>query len=125
MSKIVMLGTPGPERETFRHQADCFALSSVLRQGGYENRVGGAGRDRTDDLRLAKAALPQLSYSPKWVVGLSGFEPLTSRLSAVRSSQLSYRPGKVTGRNPVSRSCPGRGMCARHKPMGLPPGTEL
>ena len=26
--------------------------------------VGGAGRDRTDDLRLAKAALPQLSYSP-------------------------------------------------------------
>jgi hypothetical protein len=26
------------------------------------------------------------------LVGLSGFEPLTSRLSAVRSSQLSYRP---------------------------------
>ena len=26
--------------------------------------VGGAGRVRTDDLRLAKAALPQLSYSP-------------------------------------------------------------
>ena len=26
------------------------------------------------------------------MVGLSGFEPLTSRLSAVRSSQLSYRP---------------------------------
>ena len=28
------------------------------------HQVGGAGRDRTDDLRLAKAALPQLSYSP-------------------------------------------------------------
>jgi hypothetical protein len=81
----------------------------------------GAGRDRTGDLRLAKAALSQLSYSPSRdggprcspretggrgaaprategrraaprVVGLSGFEPLTSRLSAVRSSQLSYRP---------------------------------
>ena len=43
--------------------------------------------------------LSQLSYSPPFVVvgrrvmvGLSGFEPLTSRLSAVRSSQLSYRP---------------------------------
>ena len=62
----------------------------------------GAGRDRTGDLRLAKAALSQLSYSPnarrraaaqpRRVVGLSGFEPLTSRLSAVRSNQLSYRP---------------------------------
>ena len=30
--------------------------------------------------------------SAREVVGLSGFEPLTSRLSAVRSSQLSYRP---------------------------------
>jgi hypothetical protein len=32
------------------------------------------------------------------VVGLSGFEPLTSRLSAVRSSQLSYRPVVATWR---------------------------
>ena len=56
---------------------------------------GGAGRARTGDFRLAKAALSQLSYSPGAgvrLVGLSGFEPLTSRLSAVRSSQLSYRP---------------------------------
>jgi hypothetical protein len=56
---------------------------------------GGAGRARTGDFRLAKAALSQLSYSPGAgvrMVGLSGFEPLTSRLSAVRSSQLSYRP---------------------------------
>ena len=29
-------------------------------------RDGGAGRDRTDDLRLAKPALSQLSYSPGW-----------------------------------------------------------
>ena len=55
---------------------------------------GGADRDRTGDLRLARAALSQLSYSPEvtgaptrrtGVVGLSGFEPLTSRLSGVRS----------------------------------------
>ena len=61
--------------------------------------VGGAGRDRTGDPLVANQVLSQLSYSPPFVVvgrrvmvGLSGFEPLTSRLSAVRSSQLSYRP---------------------------------
>ena len=66
----------------------------------------GADRDRTDDIRLAKPALSQLSYSPGKsrlpppptaflegkVVGLGGLEPPTSRLSGVRSSQLSYRP---------------------------------
>ncbi len=29
-------------------------------------KSGGADRDRTDDLRLAKPALSQLSYSPPW-----------------------------------------------------------
>ena len=45
--------------------------------------------------------LSQLSYAPVLpsfirsyynLVGLSGLEPLTSRLSGVRSNQLSYRP---------------------------------
>ena len=69
---------------------------------------GGAGRDRTDDLKLAKLPLYQLSYSPKGIyvlwydrisgasrrsmVGLGGLEPPTSRLSGVRSNHLSYRP---------------------------------
>ena len=61
------------------------------------SRLGGASRDRTDDLKLAKLALSQLSYGPegpkrKGMVGLRGFEPLTSPLSGVRSNQLSYRP---------------------------------
>ena len=56
---------------------------------------GGADRVRTDDLRLARAALSQLSYCPdeRPLVGLGGLEPPASRLSGVRSNQLSYRPG--------------------------------
>ena len=59
--------------------------------------VGGGRRDRTDDLMLAKHALSQLSYAPsqhtsKSVVGLGRLELPTSRLSGVRSNQLSYRP---------------------------------
>ena len=72
---------------------------------------GGAYRDRTDDLKLAKLALSQLSYGPiecsklgvlplrplrelcgAAVVGREGVEPSTSRLSGVRSNHLSYRP---------------------------------
>jgi hypothetical protein len=64
--------------------------------------AGGANRDRTDDLLLAKQALSQLSYGPAvfpylyiWVVGLDGFEPSTPALSRRCSNQLSYRPAWV------------------------------
>ena len=62
---------------------------------------GGARRDRTDDLMLAKHALSQLSYGPEpedeclrpiKVVGLGRLELPTSRLSSARSNQLSYKP---------------------------------
>ena len=52
---------------------------------------GGDERDRTANLGRARAALSQVELHPR-MVGLSGFEPLTSRLSGVRSNQLSYRP---------------------------------
>ena len=70
--------------------------------------VGGASRDRTDDLRVANATLSQLSYGPALerklarrydpldLVGLGGVEPPTSPLSGVRSNQLSYRPSLET-----------------------------
>ena len=66
---------------------------------------GGARRDRTDDLMLAKHALSQLSYGPdqekparnRWLadstlVGPGRFELPTPRLSSVCSNQLSYGP---------------------------------
>jgi hypothetical protein len=68
---------------------------------------GGARRDRTDDLKLAKLPLSQLSYGPVSptlpeagssrpslnLVGLGRLELPTSRLSSARSNQLSYKPG--------------------------------
>ena len=65
--------------------------------------IGGARRDRTDDLMLAKHALSQLSYGPnerrssnrtpsEGLVGPERFELSTSRLSSARSNQLSYGP---------------------------------
>ena len=45
---------------------------------------------RTRDPLLARQVLSQLSYTPR--VGLNGLEPSTSRLSGVRSNQLSYNP---------------------------------
>gem|GEM_PF-3633572 len=95
--------------------------------------VGGDDGVRTHDLRLAKPALSQLSYVPfqvrittvcknnnrpsgdsanagatigKKVVGLTRFELVTSRLSAGRSDQLSYRPN---ARNNTNRRV-GRGQ---------------
>ena len=65
--------------------------------------VGGAKRDRTADLLLAKQALSQLSYGPPdkpfvrslralSMVGLVRLELTTPALSTQCSNQLSYRP---------------------------------
>jgi hypothetical protein len=59
------------------------------------NFNGGGERDRTDDLLRARQALSQLSYTPilkrfivqAFLVGLTGLEPVTSRLSGVRSNR--------------------------------------
>ena len=72
---------------------------------------GGDEESRTPDPLLARQVLSQLSYTPtflrramcyfllfetfrsaKSLVGLSGLEPPTSRLSGVRSNHLSYKP---------------------------------
>ena len=75
---------------------------------GQPRRLGGARRDRTDDILLAKQALSQLSYGPtsfckelvyraeaakqRRLVGPGRLELPTSRLSGVRSNHLSYGP---------------------------------
>ena len=72
--------------------------SSILR---ISKDPSGEYEIRTRDLLLARQALSQLSYTPKWYVsiftllmGLSGLEPPTSRLSGVRSNRLSYKPNQ-------------------------------
>ena len=76
-----------------------FLYSNVKEPISLERDNSGGEGTRTLDPRLARAVLSQLSYSPKLgvlnefrVVGLGGLEPPTSRLSGVRSNQLSYRP---------------------------------
>ena len=76
-------------------------------------KVGGDERNRTADPLLARQVLSQLSYAPTFLllsaktclVGLSGLEPLTSRLSGVRSNQLSYEPSVENTRFELVTSC--------------------
>ena len=79
----------------------CISRTSMAsRRPMPKHRTGGARRDRTDDLLLAKQALSQLSYGPgeradsaaKGLVGPGRLERPTSRLSGVRSNHLSYGP---------------------------------
>ena len=90
---------------------------------------GGASRVRTDDPRLAKPMLYQLSYGPH-LVGLGGLEPPTPRLSSVCSNQLSYRPSysanpagitspNISLRAKQVRACDQRGRIA-FSPFGIP-----
>jgi hypothetical protein len=46
-----------------RHQRVICKIIAV-HDDPFGSRVGGAGRDRTDDILLAKQALSQLSYGP-------------------------------------------------------------
>ena len=83
-----------PDRHTYYQMPVLLFLrvcSCQRSQIDRKSRRGGADRDRTDDIQLAKLALSQLSYGP-FVVGLGRFELPTPRLSSVCSNQLSYRP---------------------------------
>ena len=67
-------GEPEPANENLRDLEYAFALATALQPSslqwpaepkpGERAKAGGADRDRTGDLMLAKHALSQLSYSP-------------------------------------------------------------
>src|ERR1700682_1183526 len=99
-----------------------FDRHARLRHAWPKAKRGGARRDRTDDLMLAKHALSQLSYGPVpedecrlpvrrirsiKVVGLVRLELPTSLLSSARSNQLSYKPltRGACSRAPALRQC--------------------
>ena len=90
-------------------------------------KVGGDERNRTADPLLARQVLSQLSYAPTFLllsaktclVGLSGLEPLTSRLSGVRSNQLSYRPFCFSLRAAPSKLNINQRMCVDLKSVTL------
>ena len=95
-----LLGKRGPP--SLRFGATAFAIPGLPSRSRGAAKAGGARRDRTDDLLLAKQALSQLSYGPvegalNKVVGLGRLELPTSRLSSARSNQLSYKPPKPQG----------------------------
>jgi hypothetical protein len=115
--------TESKERANLISHERAFGVATVWRCESVTPAMpsGGARRDRTDDLLLAKQALSQLSYGPirrsppslklrratfavrrlarqpkrPWprrLVGLGRLELPTSRLSSARSNQLSYKP---------------------------------
>ena len=91
---------------SYLEKSEAPALWGLPSRSRIAAKAGGASRDRTGDLKLAKLALSQLSYGPlpnlkltslrvpsvALMVGREGVEPSTSRLSGVRSNHLSYRP---------------------------------
>src|SRR5258708_25829669 len=83
----------------FHNRQPSTPASNFLPRGPAGFRLRGSGDDgaRTRDLVVANHALSKLSYIPFGCrstvsVGVLGFEPRTSALSELRSSQLSYTP---------------------------------
>ena len=81
-------------QKNFRFPSLCSFQRTLF---GLIFQTNGDKEIRTLDPLLARQVLSQLSYTPKfYLVGLNGLEPSTSRLSGVRSNQLSYRPMKTS-----------------------------
>src|SRR4051812_11837348 len=87
------------------------ATRSQPRTSKTPKKNGGARRDRTDDLKLAKLPLSQLSYGPPWQ-SQGVFDPLASSAGAdVRPLRLSAPRGAAAIR-PGGADAPKNGACA-------------
>ena len=80
------------------HRRFFFSIKAALKLSNGDKEI------RTPDPLLARQVLSQLSYTPiaafspaAGILGLSGLEPPTSRLSGVRSNRLSYKPIEFGG----------------------------
>ena len=85
------MGSSGLEPPTSRLSGVRSNQLSYKPLAFYSVTGNGDGEIRTLDPLLARQVLSQLSYAPI-LMGLSGLEPPTSRLSGVRSNRLSYKP---------------------------------
>ena len=106
--------------------ANKFALRRQKILRSLYSRFRGDNEIRTRDPLLARQVLSQLSYTPIglyliWYllpVGLNGLEPSTSRLSGVRSNQLSYKPVCSNSIRNLSRQPPAFPCRLQHSIIG-------
>ena len=80
-----------PKLQMFHQPA--FAKATADNPHCFAAQIGGADRDRTDDLKLAKLALSQLSYGPK-----SQTQIQRSKFTGPKS-QTQIQRSKFTGPN--------------------------
>ena len=94
-------------------ETDCFSVVRIL-CCAFDRETGGADRDRTDDLKLAKLRAlptelwPRLIGNARQMVGPERVERSTSRLSGVRSNHLSYEPDEVAAKGSVRQDVDAR-----------------
>ena len=126
-SKTIRSGQPSLEdRQTFFYSRIlCLALSPTKGRTAAANFFashldnGGAGRDRTDDLKLAKLPLSQLSYGPS-------FAPLRRREARANMRGARSRLRRLRRRYPILRHLKTKLIirCQRHREAERPPRTS-
>ena len=97
--RMTMTESPKDLRYAFTKRFVCFHKAILCALNPVSSKPNGDKGIRTLDPLLARQVLSQLSYTPipriihlRMKMGLNGLEPSTSRLSGVRSNQLSYKP---------------------------------